>query len=570
MPNPTYDRLRDNRRVLLEYVPNEDLKSYPYAERYTMTLLTQGTIHIQLNGENLTLDAPVILCTNYADKFMLSGNTFFQAQSICFHPKFVNRALDFETLAADCFEELNEQHDRDMMSFFNHKYGCNGVFPLSSATYLKASQWIKLMGAESLTQSDWSWTCRIRRYLLQTIYLLDDIYMEQWHEQQEGKISPVDKALNYIHTNYASCIELSDVCNIAGINRTKLNQNFKNRTGTTVIKYLNQYRISIARQSLIHTDLKLEELAEALGYRYSSYFITQFTKIVGMTPSEFRKQNRIWRDPHGRTLMKNMELFRLLEIPDEVQEQLIAYGNSRNVEIPKGISDKIRKRSEWDEGIKELQELLGDDPDGMKILWELLNMVSSYSYGEYVRRNIPEDIFTATMKFCTRFLREHDRTFHTYKFVWAWWFPRQISLNEYRIGALEYEFVEGEDREIAVHIPSDADLRKASVAQSIKEFYEFRKKYYPEWETVKLTCDTWMLMPELKELLGEESNIIAFQNLFEIDTVDYDATWYMGWIFPGVEKVDEFLPEETSLQRNMKKYLLDGRKFGIAKGHLIG
>lgn len=303
MPTPTYDRLRDNRRVLLEYVPNEELKAYPYADRYTLTLLTQGTIHVILNGENLTLDAPVILCTNYADQFELSGDTFFQAQSICFHPKFVNRALDYDTLEVDCFEELNEQHDRDMMSYFNHKYDCNGVFPLPASTYLKASQWIKLMGAESLTQSDWFWTCRIRRYLLQTIYLLDDIYMAQWHEQQEGKLSPVDKALDYIHTNYTTCIELSDVCNIAGINRTKLNQEFKNRTGTTVIKYLNNYRISIAKQSLIHTDLKLEELSDALGYRYSSYFITQFTKLVGMTPGEYREQNRIKRDPHG--LSKN-------------------------------------------------------------------------------------------------------------------------------------------------------------------------------------------------------------------------------------------------------------------------
>lgn len=302
MLTPTYDRLRDNRQVLLEYVPNETLKEYPYADRYTLTLLTQGTVQIELNGSHFTLDAPVILCTNHSDKFKLSGKSRFRAQSICFHPKFVNKALDYETLDADCFEELNEQHDRDMMSYFNHKYDCNGVFPLPAATFLKASQWIKLMGAESLTQSDWAWTCRIRRYLLQTIYLLDDIYMEQWHEQQEGKVSPVDKTLDYIHTNYMTCIELSDICNIAGVNRTKLNQDFKNRTGTTVIKYLNNYRIDIAKQSLIHTDLKLEELAEALGYRYSSYFNTQFTKIVGMTPNEYRKQNRIRRDPHGRSL----------------------------------------------------------------------------------------------------------------------------------------------------------------------------------------------------------------------------------------------------------------------------
>lgn len=267
-------------------------------------------------------------------------------------------------------------------------------------------------------------------------------------------------------------------------------------------------------------------------------------------------------------MLENIELFRMLEIPNEVENLLIDYGSSRNVQIPNVIIDKILKRDEWDGGIKELQELLGDDPDGIKILWELLNIISNYSYKEYVKRNIPNDIFVATMKFCTRFLHEHYQTFQTYNFVWAWWFPRQISLNEYRIGALEYEFVDDEDREIAIHIPSDADLRKKSVAQSIKDFNEFRRKYYPEWEAVNLTSTTWMLMPELKELLGEESNIIAFQNLFEIDNVDYDATWYMGWIFPGFDNVVELLPERTTLQRNMKKHLLDGKKFGIAKGHL--
>ncbi len=266
--------------------------------------------------------------------------------------------------------------------------------------------------------------------------------------------------------------------------------------------------------------------------------------------------------------MKNTELYRMLEIPDEVEKQLINYGKSRNVSIPNVIINKILKRDEWNAGIQELQELLEDDSDGIKILWELLNIISNYSYEEYRKRNISNDIFVATMKFCTRFLHEYHQTFQTYKFVWEQWFPRQISLNEYRIGALEYEFVDAENREIEVHIPSDADLRKRSVAQSIKDFNTFRAKHYPGWKTVKLTCNTWMLMPELKEMLGKESNIIAFQNLFEIDTVDYDATWYMKWIFPGIENIDESLPERTTLQRKMKKYLLDGKKFGVAKGHL--
>jgi len=266
--------------------------------------------------------------------------------------------------------------------------------------------------------------------------------------------------------------------------------------------------------------------------------------------------------------MENIELFRLLEIPDEVEKKLVNYGSNRNVQISDVVINKILQRSKWDEGIKELQELLDEDTDGIKILWELLNIINNYSYGEYAKRNISNNIFVDTMKFCTRFLHEHYQTFHTYKFVWAWWFPRQISLNEYRIGALEYEFIDVEEREIAIHIPSDANLQKWSVDQSIKNFNDFREKYYPKWKNVKMTCDTWMLMPELKELLGKNSNIVSFQNLFEIDTIDYAATWYMDWIFPGNKNIDELLPERTTLQRNIKKYLLDGKKFGVAKGHL--
>ena len=197
-------------------------------------------------------------------------------------------------------------------------------------------------------------------------------------------------------------------------------------------------------------------------------------------------------------------------------------------------------------------------------------MVSWFSYDEYIKKGIGEDVFIATMKFVTRFLNEHYKTWGTYKYLWAWWFPREITLSEYRIGALEYEFVDGEEWEVAVHIPSDADMSIQSVRQSLADFHDFREKYYPDWKGVKLTCDSWMLMPDLQDFLGEKSNIVAFQKLFHIDEINRDETWYMGWIFPGYDEVDERLPEKTLLQRKLKKHLLEGEKFGIAKGHIHG
>lgn len=267
--------------------------------------------------------------------------------------------------------------------------------------------------------------------------------------------------------------------------------------------------------------------------------------------------------------MDRKNLYEMLDIPQEVAAVLNQYEQGRTKELPKEIQDKLFVRSTWEEGVKELQSFLGDDPNGMKALWEQLNLVCDYSYDEYQKRGISEDIFVATMKFCTRFLHEYYATWNTYKYVWTWWFPRQTTLQEFRIGALEYEFVDGDEREIAVHIPSDADMSVASIQNSLHEFYAFRAEFFGDWKNVTLTCDSWMMVPELKELLGNESKIVAFQNLFEIDSVDREATWFMGWIYPGHETVDENLPEKTTLQRELKKYLLSGKKFGIAKGHII-
>lgn len=51
-------------------------------------------------------------------------------------------------------------------------------------------------------------------------------------------------------------------------------------------------------------------------------------------------------------------------------------------------------------------------------------ILSLTEYGKFRICELPEEIFLATMKFCTRFLQEHFRTVGTYRYVWAWWFPR--------------------------------------------------------------------------------------------------------------------------------------------------
>ena len=266
--------------------------------------------------------------------------------------------------------------------------------------------------------------------------------------------------------------------------------------------------------------------------------------------------------------MNHNDLYQMLEIPVEVVEQLNKYENERTFQLPDELQNRLLSRTDWDEAVKELQGFMGEDTYSFKLLFEMLDLVCRYSYPKYKEMGISDDIFVATMKFIDRFLEWHYEYHGEYKFTQGVWFPRQISCIEFRVGALEYELVEGETREIAVHIPSDAKFDRAAVLESLKEFVVFRDTYFPEWKGVPFTCETWMLAPAMEELLDETSNVLAFKHLFELDSFDTEATWFMGFIYPGHSGEYETLPEKTSLQKKAKDMLLSGKKIGTAKGHI--
>lgn len=264
--------------------------------------------------------------------------------------------------------------------------------------------------------------------------------------------------------------------------------------------------------------------------------------------------------------MNNNELYKLLALPEEVTDRLNAYAKNRKSTFHISIHD-LKEDSELMQKLDQrIRSEIGADEDGIGTLWEELS-IAVQSYEEYQKKGIPENIFTDTMKFCTRFLLEYYKLHSCYRFVWGWWFPRQLSLREFRIGTLEYEY-NSEQKRIYIHIPSDANLSCQSVSESLSQFRDFCRQYYPEWEGLEMWCESWMLSPALYNVLNDTSHILAFQKLFEVTETDYESMAVLDWVFPGYNKISEELPEDTSLQRNMKRYLLEGKKIGWAEGRL--
>lgn len=212
-----------------------------------------------------------------------------------------------------------------------------------------------------------------------------------------------------------------------------------------------------------------------------------------------------------------------------------------------------------------LQAALGDDPD--KMLYCQLECARR-AYDRYQAMSIAPDIYIATMRCFSRFLQECERKNGRMFFDRAWWTYRQISMSLFRLGALEYEFAEDEgENAIAVHIPSDANLRAEAVDASLAQAESFFQTYYPHFSYSKYTCESWLLSPSLKPLLPDGSNILAFQNRFQILREDREDQEYLEWLFQVPPNTDcAALPEHTGLQRKVKALLLGGGTVGSAYG----
>ncbi|MEY2598685.1 MAG: hypothetical protein RLZZ142_944 [Verrucomicrobiota bacterium] len=99
-------------------------------------------------------------------------------------------------------------------------------------------------------------------------------------------------AMQFLETHYARPIQVDQVAAEIGCSRAQLYQEFQRRVGMGPNHWLQQLRLQKAEHWLRTTQRKLEDISEAVGFSSVAYFCTVFRKYSGMTPREWREQQR--------------------------------------------------------------------------------------------------------------------------------------------------------------------------------------------------------------------------------------------------------------------------------------
>lgn len=101
-----------------------------------------------------------------------------------------------------------------------------------------------------------------------------------------------ERALAFINENFERALTISEISKAAIIPKSSLYKMFHTHFDCTVNEYINTKRIDKAAEILLNGSLSIEEISEKLGFSTQQYFSKIFKKIKGVSPAQFRKNNR--------------------------------------------------------------------------------------------------------------------------------------------------------------------------------------------------------------------------------------------------------------------------------------
>lgn len=84
-------------------------------------------------------------------------------------------------------------------------------------------------------------------------------------------------------------VKVGDLADAAGMSVSTLERTFKEHMGTTPKQFIIQAKISTACERLLGSQLSVKEIGASVGYTDHANFTRGFRKIMGMSPTEYRR-----------------------------------------------------------------------------------------------------------------------------------------------------------------------------------------------------------------------------------------------------------------------------------------
>lgn len=128
-----------------------------------------------------------------------------------------------------------------------------------------------------------------------TLCLLYKIIAELSREGETQTNTAISNIMDYINANFCNTdLNNSSLALLSNLSVSHFRSLFKSTYKTSPMNYIQTLRIGKAKQLLINSQYSVSQIADACGFSSLYSFSRAFKSTVGMSPSEYSKENRIY------------------------------------------------------------------------------------------------------------------------------------------------------------------------------------------------------------------------------------------------------------------------------------
>lgn len=134
----------------------------------------------------------------------------------------------------------------------------------------------------------------VEAYVLLLLARLLDLHGDGGKRISKGGLAPrhLRRVSEYLVDHLAADVRLTDLAALTGLSTFHLCRAFKESTGLPPHRWRLQRRVERARELLERTDLPIGDVAAQVGYDDPSQLAAVFRKVLGVTPTQCRRERR--------------------------------------------------------------------------------------------------------------------------------------------------------------------------------------------------------------------------------------------------------------------------------------
>lgn len=238
-------------------------------EAVELLAVLEGTVHILRGDEVIGAKAGEIVAV---DPFLLHGTVIPSQRAELFYVK----------IYPDLYKECG-------LSFEEIAY-----LPLIKDQ--EAAELIRHLATLSEDQSSPFFLPRFKAYLILLITHLQEHFTLKKKEsvgRPKREATGIIPAIEYIHEHFTERPSVAEIARVAHMSESHLLHSFAKVTGTSVLQYINLLRFLHAKALFATTRLSVGEVAKACGFGSLSYFSKEYTRRMGISPSEARRKQSV-------------------------------------------------------------------------------------------------------------------------------------------------------------------------------------------------------------------------------------------------------------------------------------